>query len=356
MKNFANKKESKKIEKFKNICQRPQAWLKTYLENILKSYGYTEVHNQKGFLYAKGEIPVLLLAHMDTVHDQLPYIFNISDEKGKTKISSPYGIGGDDRCGIYMILEIVKTLKCSVLFTEDEEIGGVGAHKFADTDFVKNLDVNYMIEFDRKGCNDAVFYNCDNEEFTQFITQEFFIENYGSFSDISVVAPAAGVCAVNLSCGYYKPHTTNEYVIFEEMETVIEKTKEIIMRDVTEPFEYIEAPYTNNFYGVYGYGGYNVSRGWDNWGSWDNWDGWNNLEKESAKCKCKKYYIEYYDALKEDYDFDVVFAESEAEAYYEFCKIHSIVSYEEVLDIYTEEELNGDINPDLIESSVVALK
>ena len=152
MKNFANKKESKKIEKFKNICQRPQAWLKPYLENILKSYGYTEVHNQKGFLYAKGEIPVLLLAHMDTVHDQLPYIFNISDEKGKTKISSQYGIGGDDRCGIYMILEIVKTLKCSVLFTEDEEIGGVGAHKFADTDFVKNLDVNYMIEFDRKGC------------------------------------------------------------------------------------------------------------------------------------------------------------------------------------------------------------
>ena len=242
------KKKTKRIEKFKGLCNMEQKELKAKLRNILGAEGYRDVKNEDGFLYAKGSVPVLLIAHMDTVHKVLPTFFTLACSSGKTILSSPFGIGGDDRCGIYMILEIIRELKCSVLFCEDEEVGCVGARKFSDTDYVKELGVNYIVEFDRRGKNDAVFYQCANEKFEEFVTEDFFELNFGSCSDISYVAPAAGIAAVNLSCGYYNEHTKGEYVIFEEMETVIEEAKKLIRKEVAEPFEYIKKSYS------YGYG------------------------------------------------------------------------------------------------------
>jgi hypothetical protein len=112
---------------------------------------------------------------------------------GGDKISSPQGIGGDDRCGVYMIMQIVKDYNCSVLFTEDEEIGCIGANKFVKALRKKEIEiakVNYMIELDRKGANDAVFYECDNPEFERFILQDDDWElKYGSYTDIVELEP-----------------------------------------------------------------------------------------------------------------------------------------------------------------------
>lgn len=223
------------MKKFVDICKMSQKEVKTYMAEYLTSNNY-KVENQDGFLYAKGDIPVLLVAHMDTVHKQLPKaVWNIDG-----KISSPQGIGGDDRCGIFIIMNIVKDLHCSVVLCEDEEIGGVGARKFAKSSFINQLDVNYMIEFDRMNATDAVFYSCDNEDFTNFITDcTGFKEAYGSFSDISIIAPASKIAAVNLSCGYYKAHTTDEYVIYNEMMDTVQVAKELICTECNK-FEYIE--------------------------------------------------------------------------------------------------------------------
>ena len=199
---------------FEKICRMTQANLKSYVTKRLK-HTHNEITVDDGFVFAKGKFPVLLVAHLDTVHKSLPYfIMRTIDKEGNTSISSPNGIGGDDRCGVYMIFKILEKFNCSVLFCEDEEIGTVGAKKFNKHPISKGLEFNYIIEFDRKGNNDAVFYDCDNEEFTKFITKEFFKEAYGSYSDISEVAPHLGCAAVNLSCGYYNAHTTKEYVVF----------------------------------------------------------------------------------------------------------------------------------------------
>ena len=109
------RKKQRRIEKFKNICKMEQTDLKVKMQNVLSSMGYKDVKSEDGFVYAKGDIPVLLLAHMDTVHEQIPYLICEERRDGKTILSSPFGIGGDDRCGIYMILDIVKELKCSRL-------------------------------------------------------------------------------------------------------------------------------------------------------------------------------------------------------------------------------------------------
>lgn len=228
------------MKEFIKLCQKSQEQLKRFLSKELQKK-YTDVREEDGFLYAQGTFPVLLVAHMDTVHKTLPV--NLELDKESMTLSSPQGIGGDDRCGIYMILQIIKRFPCSVLFTEDEEIGCVGARKFAKQPWVKDLQFNYMIELDRAGWNDAVFYDCDNKDFEQFILQNFFELKYGSYTDICEIAPVVGCAAVNLSCGYYKAHTLNEYVNLREMRQSIKEVIKLLMRTQADnKYIYVERP------------------------------------------------------------------------------------------------------------------
>ena len=234
--------------KFTEMCKMSQKQLKDYMQSYLVSNGY-EVVSKDGFLYAKGTTPVLLVAHLDTVHKKLP----CEIVQHNSKISSPQGIGGDDRCGVFIIASIVKDMHCSVLLCEDEEAGMVGAKKFAATQFIQELDVNYMIEFDRKGENDAVFYSCDNADFIDFVTDcTGYKEAFGTFSDISTLMPASKLCGVNLSCGYYNPHTLNEYVMYDEMMSTVSAAKALIAEEC-ERFDYVAKKYSYTPYQSYYY-------------------------------------------------------------------------------------------------------
>ena len=227
------------MKRFEDLCRMTQQQLKNYMKQYLESKEYKPVC-EDGFLYAKGTVPVLLVAHLDTVHKRKCEEIVTSNNK----IYSPQGIGGDDRCGVFMIANIVKDLHCSVVLCEDEELGVVGAGKFAKTEYIDNLDVNYMIEFDRKGENDAVFYSCGNNEFIDFILDNTgYKEAIGSFTDISTLMPASKLCGVNLSCGYYEPHTENEYVLYDEMMNTISVAKALISLDCEKPFEYTAAKF-----------------------------------------------------------------------------------------------------------------
>lgn len=241
------------MKSFKEICKMTQPQVKEYMKEYLVSKKY-DIVNEDGFLYAKGDIPVLLIAHMDTVHKELCNTINEVDGK----LSSPQGIGGDDRCGVYIIMLIAKELHCSVLLCEDEEKGGIGARKFTkakykcadengkaiEKKYIDHLDVNYMIEFDRRGSNDAVFYSCDNKDFTNFVTDcTGFKFATGSYSDISTLMPAAKIAGVNLSSGYYKAHTTDEYVVYDEMVDTAATAIYLIKEKVDEPFKYVAKEY-----------------------------------------------------------------------------------------------------------------
>lgn len=228
------------MKTFEDICRMTQQGVKGYMHSYLVECGYSPT-SEDGFLYAKGDIPVLLVAHMDTVHKQ--QCKEINNDNGK--LSSPQGIGGDDRCGVYILMNIIRELHCSILLCEDEEIGCVGAKKFVKTDYIKNLDVNYMIEFDRKGNNDAVFYHCGNEDFIDFVEDATnFKFATGSASDISVLMPEANLSAVNLSCGYYNCHFPDEYVMYDEMMDTIEAAKSLIKEKCDKPFVYVRKTYS----------------------------------------------------------------------------------------------------------------
>lgn len=130
---------------FESILKMTQGELKEYLAQQLREYGYEPVC-KNGFLYAEGTVPVLLVAHLDTVHTHQPDIICRSED-GRY-LMSPYGIGGDDRAGVYMILLLMRECRCHILFCEEEEIGGVGAKKFAKSKL--RPEVNYIVELDRR--------------------------------------------------------------------------------------------------------------------------------------------------------------------------------------------------------------
>lgn len=314
-------------KEFEKICRMSQKNLKNHLHQVLKNK-YDNVVNEDGFLFAKGNIPVLLVAHMDTVHKELPEMF-VYNAKSSV-ISSPQGIGGDDRCGVYMILDIIDKIKCSVLFCEDEEIGAVGADKFTKTELAKTLEFNYIIEFDRAHANDAVFYNCDNIDFEEFITKDFYKTSFGSFSDISVLAPFLGCAAVNLSCGYYNAHMKSEYVNLKEMQESINHAIRIIERTTAEDkFAYIPA---KTWYSKYNYSGSKSSKSWnyvydDYHDSYDTYD------------DSKYYVIEYYDMYGRVQWFDT-FAVSKAEALGKLFMQDSTVCYDMVSDIVCDDSMN----------------
>lgn len=221
---------------FEQIFQLSQKRLKRELKAELIASGYT-VQKQKGFLYAAGTLPVLLVAHLDTVHYDPPETICYSTDG--TIMMSPQGIGGDDRAGVYMILRLVQDLHCHVLFCEAEETGGHGAKAFVQSGIVPK--VNYIVEFDRMGSNDAVYYNCKNEQFEQHICSFGFQTAFGSFSDISILAPHLNLAAVNLSTGYYHAHQLGEYVRLDKVEKLISRVEKLLQKK-TERFPYASKP------------------------------------------------------------------------------------------------------------------
>lgn len=100
------------------------------------------------------------------------------------------------------------------------------------------MDVNYIVEMDRRGDNDAVFYGCDNPDFTDFILSFGFEEKAGSFSDISVVAPYLETAAVNISAGYYNEHRLHECIDMLALENNIRRIVQMVQTE-TEAFPFI---------------------------------------------------------------------------------------------------------------------
>lgn len=241
-----------------------QVDLAEYLNDWLVSSGTFEdeevVYLPDGFIYAKGDIPVCLVAHLDTVHRKLPSrIFHDAEEQ---ILWAKEGIGGDDRCGVYAILKILEDgQKPHVLFTFDEEKGALGASVAAD---MLQPELNFMVEIDRRGEKDCVFYNCDNDEFTKFIEDFGFDFAWGSFSDISYLAPAWKCAAVNISAGYEDEHTDIETINYGWLFSNIGKLKNILNNSGTY-FEYVSKPSYSGYgwssaYGYSSYYNYNTGK------------------------------------------------------------------------------------------------
>lgn len=224
---------------FKNLVGLTQEGMRKSMSAYLKKK-YKKVISTKDYIIAVGDIPVALVAHMDTVFPTPATQVFYDKEQGV--IWSPQGLGADDRAGIFAILKILQArFRPTVIFTTDEEIGCIGASNLALTMPKPPTDLKYIIQLDRRGTNDCVFYDCDNQEFIKYIEAFGFIENIGSFSDISMICPEWKIAGVNLSIGYVGEHSISELLYVAPMYSTIEKVKKILSQPEHQFFEYVEA-------------------------------------------------------------------------------------------------------------------
>lgn len=200
---------------------------------------YEKVIATKDYVLAVGDIPIGLVAHLDTVFKVLPE--NIYYDRVKNVMWSPDGLGADDRAGVYSIMQLIKGgLRPTVILTTDEELGCIGASCLVEDFKDAPTELKYIIELDRRGSNDCVFYDCDNPAFDDYVETFGFVTNFGSFSDISIICPAWKVAGVNLSIGYYDEHSISETLHIGQMYDTIRKVKRML-EDATnaKSFEYI---------------------------------------------------------------------------------------------------------------------
>lgn len=209
------------------------------LHNAMAKYlrqQYPKVTNTKDYIIAWGTIPVALVAHMDTVflHNQHNGVYY---DREKGVMWKPNGAGFDDRAGIFGILKILQAgYKPTVIFTRDEEAGGLGAEQLVTQIPQALVPIKYFIELDRQGSNDCVFYNCGNDEFIKYVESFGFCEEWGSFSDISIICPEWRIAGVNLSIGYYDEHTVQETLHVSQTLATIEKVKRMLEAAQDAPF------------------------------------------------------------------------------------------------------------------------
>ena len=191
-----------------------------------------------------------VVAHTDTVHEIDD--INIREEilenyqrepkpalKAYNNSGYPTGIGGDNKCGVFACLELLKEIpNLKAAFFVSEETGCHGS-KNADPNFFKN--VGYAIQFDAPfnwmvtqysmgvklfDMSDEFFQICDDVLVESFQGRQ----KYGShpYTDVYALKGKFDFSCINFSIGYYNYHTKNEYVVIEDTFNGIDTGKKMI--------------------------------------------------------------------------------------------------------------------------------
>ena len=173
----------------------------------------------EGFVYVPParQNAVLLVAHADTVADGSLEV--VPDENEETIRNRRGILGADDRAGCAMLWQLRDTGH-GLLVTDGEEYGSFGvaflATKFPQLYDEINRRHRFMIQIDRRGSCDFKCYNVGTEEFRAYIRSMTRFAEPDRLRSTDIAYLCRDICGVNLSCGYYNEHTTDEYVVKEE--------------------------------------------------------------------------------------------------------------------------------------------
>lgn len=192
-----------------------------------------------------------VISHTDTVHS-LQNI-NIREEnlpnaqnqlklalKAYSDTGNPIGIGGDDKCGVFACLTLLKELPfLKAAFFVSEETGCHGSKK-ADEEFFSN--VGYGIQFDApenwmitEKCFGQLLFDRNSDFFKnidQILSENMIREDMEymvhPYTDVYALRSKFDFSCINFSIGYYSYHTINEYVVVEDVLNGIEIGKKMI--------------------------------------------------------------------------------------------------------------------------------
>jgi hypothetical protein len=259
-------------------------WLFGYLNTTLKV---------KPKIMAEGNILVeldpkstaLFSCHVDTVHgadesdggvQQLAFdpTFGHLFLHNKTKSGC---LGGDDGCGIYIMLRMIENgVKGKYIFHTGEEIGAVGSRAFVSNHKKFCEDLEMVVAFDRAtyanqnpeviitqggvGCASTTFGEalCKELNKTDF-DLPYVVSHKGVFTDSKTYKDVVPEC-VNIACFYEHQHTPNEYVDVVGLEKLVKAACSVAwdkLPIVRNPFKKVER---EDMFDSIGWGGYSSSK------------------------------------------------------------------------------------------------
>ena len=215
----------KKLYKVYSPSGKERTMIK-FIWNYTKRITGTKVETDAaGNLYiTKGEAESYpcIVAHLDqvqrlhskdfTIVETGEIIFGYSSQNKRQE-----GLGADDKNGIWIALKCLRKYdSLKLAFFVSEEVGCVGSGK-AVMDFFN--DCRFVIQPDRRGYQDIInkigWTSLCSPEFLQAAGYKRFgyRETHGMMTDVQELKERGlQVSCINLSCGYYEPHTAYENI------------------------------------------------------------------------------------------------------------------------------------------------
>lgn len=287
--------------------------MQTFIVEYIESMGWHYDIDKMGNIYVTKGIAdtyPCFASHMDTVHYitkggiQIAELYDGDVLMGINPTTMmPTGIGGDDKCGIYAALNAMGALPtCKAAFFVDEEIGCVGSYQ-ANMAFFS--DCRFVLQADRRGNDDFVtdiFGGISSDKFQDDILPIITDFGYkfcdGMMTDVQALRDNdIGISVANMSAGYYRPHSANEYICLTDLENVCNMMLEICEK-LTDVYPYT---YTRPAYKYKPYVKYfpkNYANGWamdderqfdepgnmhDSYAKWWNEKGFIDMEEEARE-------------------------------------------------------------------------
>lgn len=218
-----------------------------FLKRTVTTFGATWTEEDGNLYVTKGKSDVYpcYVAHTDTIHDLIPQdaytLYYYQDEPDHPLFAwneaedAPHGIGGDDKCGVFLCLVMLRDLDaCKVAFFRDEERGCIGSN-LARMEWFS--DVGFAFQADRRGNSDLIRNSSGTElyggdEFLPIINGMMgkygYHNAYGTVTDVRTLKEKGlAVCAFNISAGYFNPHSDEEYVVPDDLWRTVCFVKEL---------------------------------------------------------------------------------------------------------------------------------
>lgn len=264
-------KDLLKLYSFESVHGSPdETAIADWICKWLDANGVEEYVRTGNTIYRLGnyEAPILS-AHLDQVKTNGKAVkFFMNDAEKIIAFNDKWertSLGADDKNGVWIILQALKTNRDSLNFiiSEGEERGCIGIKKLETEGVLSKLilDTQFCLVLDRRGDKDVLssgagttFCSTLAQDICNY-TNDFKVAS-GSVSDTCTLC---NYCeSVNMSVAYEAPHTANEITDFKRLKEICEHVLDIIDDFVhysTPPSVYTKQATTTYNYSKY-YGGY----------------------------------------------------------------------------------------------------
>ena len=189
----------------------------------------TVVNDNGNLFITKGDAEnyPCVVAHLDQVQNVHSSDFAVIESGGvlfgySAANKRQEGLGADDKNGIFIALKCLQRYDdIKVALFRGEEVGTVGSSE-CKLDFFENC--RYLTQCDRRGASDMITnisggQICSDEFIKNVNAANFgYTPASGMLTDVATLSDrGVNLSCINLSCGYYKPHTDEECTVIADL-------------------------------------------------------------------------------------------------------------------------------------------